>query len=1170
MKKLLLLLLLITSGVWSQNLPQLQFANTQTSTGFGGTIYINNSVKDASNNMYYIGIFYNTADFDPSTNEANLTSIGIYDTFIAKYDAQGNYLWAKNLGGTAGNIINGNITIGGNFLYITGSYTGTVDFDPSNNVSNLTSVSNSDIFLARYDLNGFYVLSKSIGETGEISVANDIKFLNNQIVITGSFTGTVDFDPSTNIYNLISSGSSDYFLAKYSSSFVLQWANNEGVSFAEEGKSIAFDSAGNILVAATKGFCSTKFDYWLGNVNIINTSNSVVTSSQSVTQTSNSCNRLLVPNLLNDEPDAANVIFDISFATTTGTDGSTGTNLINQYVTQKTIDGVLYNCYFYATGTYSIATGLVTLNYQYRAYDAATNVFAGYLRTGTITISLLNSISYYSPFIIYNKNTFIKKYTNNGVAIWSKNIGAASSGTANNYNKINLDSANNIFVTGSYNISSDFDPSTNTNALTPSGYNGFISKYDTNGNYLWAKNIGTTSTDRVVSSCLDSNGNLYIIGYFSATSIDMDPSATGTFTLNYSDGRFFFSAFDTNGNFISAKSCIGYYRSIVVDSNYDINLSGYFSGYGDLDATANTDYFYSENPNAFLSKYNFNGDYLFSKQLGNKPALSTTNFVGVDAQHKIYRAGSFGGTIDLDPSATTANIISTGNSSDIFIAKYNTSGGYIWGKTITGGLTKTISAMNADSNGNMYVTGTYSGTVDFDPSANAAELIADTTLTNLFIAKYDTNGNFQWVKTISGNISTPTEIVFDAIGNFYFKGDYYTDVFDIDPSPSNSIYLTPTGAPDTYFVKFNPQGNLIWAKSINGLDSNSFSYSGNIVVKGNYLYLTGQMNGTYAFDSSNSTINNLTTTSPDGFLAKYDLNGNYISASVLQDIDGAASSSSYSSFTVDSNDNVYLTTDFVGTYDLDPSPNSANYVTSDSNGLYAISKISANGSLAWVNIIPRNNYNFFSPKISVNSNNQLVVLANFGGALDFDSSANDFIVTASTNQNTESNTNIVLAKYNTTNGSFVAANKIDGQYEGYIESAVFDNNNDILMSGSLLGTADFDFSSSVQNLTSTSLVYSDFFYAKYNDVNLAIAENTVENNSLVLYPNPVSDILHIHHNELSTFEVKVLDITGKILDNSQFTNDKGIDVSSYPQGIYFVEVLDSATNIKSTYKFIKK
>ena len=117
MKKLLLILL-ITSSVWSQNLPQLQFANKQTSTGFGGNIYINNSIKDASNNMYYIGNFYNTADFDPSTNQANLTSIGTYEAFIAKYDAQGNYLWAKKIGGTAGRIINPNITIGGTFLYI--------------------------------------------------------------------------------------------------------------------------------------------------------------------------------------------------------------------------------------------------------------------------------------------------------------------------------------------------------------------------------------------------------------------------------------------------------------------------------------------------------------------------------------------------------------------------------------------------------------------------------------------------------------------------------------------------------------------------------------------------------------------------------------------------------------------------------------------------------------------------------------------------------------------------------------------------------------------------------------------------------------------------------------------------------------------------------------------
>lgn len=1176
MKKTLLLLL-FTSCLWAQNPPQLQFANKQTTSGFGGSIAILNSTKDANNNMYYVGYFYNTADFDPSSNEANLTSIGTYDTFISKYDAQGNYLWAKKIGGTAGNIISGNITIGGNFLYVTGNYTGTVDFDPSNNVSNLTAVSNSDVFLARYDLNGFYVLSKSIGGIGAVSVANDIKFLNNQIVITGYFSGTVDFDPSaTNNYDLISARK-DYFLAKFNSSLVLQWAINEGGTFDEEGKSVAFDSGGNILVAATQQTCSTRFDYWFGNVNVANNTNGFITSSQVLTQNYSSCNRLLVPNLLNNEPAAADVLFNISFSTLTGSDGSTGTTYINQIVTQKTINGVVYNCYFYATGTYSIFTGLVTLNYEYRLYNATTNVFYQNLWTGTITISLQYSLP--DNYVLnYAKITYLKKYNNDGVVTWSKNIGALSNNNvANNYNKINLDSANNIFVTGTYSLYSDFDPSTNTNALTPSGNDGFISKYDTNGNYLWAKNIGTTGTDQVMSSCLDPFGSLYIIGSYTGTSIDIDPSA-GIFNLNSTDGKNFFSVFDTNGNFISANPCNAVNNSIVIDSNYDINLSGSFSGYKDLDATANTDYFYSQTTNAFFSKYgNYGGYYLFSKQLGNKAALSTTNFIGVDTQHNIYRAGNISGTIDLDPSANTANINCVSNSNDIFFAKYNANGNYVWGKTITGTQAKTITAMNIDPNGNMYVAGYFSGTVDFDPSANTAESTAtfstDTNFYNLFIAKYDNNGNFLWVKNMSGYIYPIKEIVFDANGNFYFQGIYWFDVVDIDPSPSNSIYLTPTGLRDTYFVKFDSQGNLIWAKTINGQDAGSipFSYRGDIVLQGNYLYLTGWMQGTCAFDPSNNSINNLTTLSTDGYFAKYDLNGNYISANVLQDIDGGGFSQNYS-ITVDSNNNMYLISIFQGTYDFDPSPDSANYVTSTDFSSVAISKINQNGSLDWVNIIPLNDNSYIdlnteSPEIFVNSNNQLLVLANFGGAIDFDSSANDFIVTSSTNLDANSDTNIVLAKYNTADGAFVAANKIDGQYNGSMISAVLDSNNDILMSGRLLGTADFDFSSSVQNLTSASVIY-DSFYAKYNEASLEIAENTGANNRFVIYPNPTNGELFVSHPLNSEFNITITDITGKLLKTATLQNNESVNVASYPQGIYFIQIVSG--NERNTYKFIKK
>ncbi|MBW8050175.1 MAG: hypothetical protein FVQ77_07530 [Cytophagales bacterium] len=168
MKKLLLSLtiaLLISNS----------FAQTyQWAKSIGSTAYdIGYSIAtDASGNAYITGSFQYTADFDPGAGVQNLTSVGSADIFFAKYDANGNYLWAKSIGGIASDIGYSIATDTSGNVYITGFFSGisgdtiTADFDPGAGVQNLTPVGGDDIFFAKYDANGNYLWAKSIGSAG--------------------------------------------------------------------------------------------------------------------------------------------------------------------------------------------------------------------------------------------------------------------------------------------------------------------------------------------------------------------------------------------------------------------------------------------------------------------------------------------------------------------------------------------------------------------------------------------------------------------------------------------------------------------------------------------------------------------------------------------------------------------------------------------------------------------------------------------------------------------------------------------------------------------------------------------------------------------------------------------------------------------------------------------
>ncbi|HMD00180.1 MAG TPA: SBBP repeat-containing protein, partial [Ferruginibacter sp.] len=125
--------------------------------------------------------------------------------------------------------------------------------------------------------------------------------------------------------------------------------------------------------------------------------------------------------------------------------------------------------------------------------------------------------------------TFVSKIDSNGVFKWAKQFAGPNVGGY----AIALDAAGNVYTTGFFQYSADFDPGVNTFSLsTLSGPNAFVSKLDTDGNFVWAKKLGGTFNVYTTGFgiAIDANSNVYTVGQFDYN-VDFDPGS-GTNVLN--------------------------------------------------------------------------------------------------------------------------------------------------------------------------------------------------------------------------------------------------------------------------------------------------------------------------------------------------------------------------------------------------------------------------------------------------------------------------------------------------------------------------------------------------------------------------------------------------------------------------------------------------------------
>ena len=210
---------------------------------------------DGAGNVFVTGGFFGTADFDPGPGVTSLTSNGSFGMFLAEYDPLGNLVLAFKVGAAGGLARGFGVAVdGASNVFVTGVFAGNAaNFDPGPGVNNLAN-NGPDMFLAKYDSLGNLVFAFNVGSSTDIDEGSGVGVDGaGNVLVTGEFTGTADFDPGPGVTNLTSNGGGDLFLAKYDTLGNLVFAFNVGSSNFDEGFGVAVDGAGNVLVTGLFG-----------------------------------------------------------------------------------------------------------------------------------------------------------------------------------------------------------------------------------------------------------------------------------------------------------------------------------------------------------------------------------------------------------------------------------------------------------------------------------------------------------------------------------------------------------------------------------------------------------------------------------------------------------------------------------------------------------------------------------------------------------------------------------------------------------------------------------------------------------------------------------------------------------------------------------------------------
>lgn len=407
---------------------------------------------------------------------------------------------------------------------------------------------------------------------------------------------------------------------------------------------------------------------------------------------------------------------------------------------------------------------------------------------------------------------YLVKLDPSGNFLWKKNFGISNT-QAQRPHSLTTDPFGNIIIVGEFKGTGDFDPGPGIftlSSLSPFGWEtwSFILKFDNNGNFLWGGQYKTSYLNNVKT---DATGNIYVAGGF-IDSLDVD----------FGPGKYI-----VKGDPVNINGCVMKYnpsgniiwgKPIVVTADIEItelNISssgniygaGAMGGIVDFDPGPGTYTLSAPGPKAdgFVFKLRPSGNLAWAKSFTDiNEARCLGNSIG--SLENVSVCGYFENSIDLDPGPGTSIHTVSSSGLSYFVARLDSSGNYIWGKSSGGSGQAFPRAICTLPNDHVYFSGLFGGSFDFDPGPNTY-LITNFGSGDVFLCGLDNNGNFKFAQQFGGTYIEPDNVRMQTNNNSTFISGSYTGNGDYDPSPAISMLysgvLGQGNGQDDFVIRLN-------------------------------------------------------------------------------------------------------------------------------------------------------------------------------------------------------------------------------------------------------------------------------------------------------------------------------------------------------------------------------